>query len=109
MSLTMEELKARGLGLSEEFIDTYGPAVIAMSSQEALNLIELLANGKELEAWALVLEKKSGDDALAEFVTITAAWNAENQKNASSLALQKEAITALLKGCLIISLALVGL
>ena len=107
--MTLEELKAAGTGLSNEFLAEYGPAMLKMTTEEALNIIELLASGKEMDAWGLVLEKKSGADAVADAMAITASWNDANKANAESLALQKKALTALLSGILTIALALVGL
>lgn len=107
--MTLEELKAAGLGLADEFIDEYYPLLAKMGIDELLDLIALIASGKEMEAWGIVLEQKSGADALAEAKAITASWNHANKANAESLALQKKAITAILSGVLTITLALVGL
>ena len=107
--MTLEELKTKMTGLSDEFLAEYGPILLKMSTAEALSLISLIASGKEVEAWALVLAQKTGPDALAEAQAMTVSWNEANRANADSLALQKKAITAILGGVLSIALAMVGL
>ena len=105
----MEELQDQAKGLSADFISAYGPAILAMSNKEIISLIELIASGKEIEAWGLVLEQKHGPDVVAEFKAITAGFNSANKANADSIALQKSAITSIMRGVLAIALTLVGL
>jgi hypothetical protein len=107
--MTIDELKDSLKGVSVEFINEYGPTLLTMSKAELLDLVELIASGKELEAWGQIVAQQSGSEALSEAKAITSAWNEANAANAASIALQTKAITALLGGVLTIALALVGL
>ena len=87
----------------------YGPALIAMTAQEFADWLDMLINGKTMDAWRAVTAKLSNADLVAAWSDVKENWEAANEKNADRIALQRAAAMAVLKVLLAASLAMVGL
>lgn len=107
--MTLDELLAKVPEQWRPVAAEYGPALLAMTAAELWAWIDLLAKGKQAEAYAAVLAKMGGAEIVAEWNQLAAEWSAVNAQNAAKVDLSKRAIAGILKVLLTISLALVGL
>lgn len=96
----------------EEFrpiVAEYGPAFLAMTKEQVVAWIILVAKGNTDEAYERVLAALPNQDLLAEWRKTNAKWKQENFSEARRQAVIREAGGAILKVLLSIALALVGL
>jgi len=87
----------------------YGPALIKMTAEEFCAWLDLLAQGKSFEAWRALVEKLDRAELLESWRKLMDKWDEANARNADRLALQRQAIMAVLKVLLGAALAMVGL
>ena len=87
----------------------YGLALLKMGVDELWAWIDLLAKGKEAEAYEVVLAKMDNADVLSEWSKLNQAWAVENARNAASMDLQRRAMNALLSALLTVAVVMVGL
>ena len=87
----------------------YGPALLKMGKEELWEWIKLLLNGRNREAYRVVLQKMSNAELSTEWDRLDAKWQAANVANREDVELQKAALNALLKALLMVAVALVGL
>ncbi len=107
--MTIDDLLAKVPESVRPVAAQYGPALLAMSSEELWAWVTLLIAGNTRAAFDAVLAKLSVADMLAEAQKNLDAWDKANAKNEANLALQREALMALLKALLVVALAAVGL
>ena len=87
----------------------YGPALLAMSADELWRWIDLLAKGSVTEAYSAILHKLDNAGLVSEWGKIGLDWQAANERNTGRLAIQREAVLAVLRVLLAVALTLVGL
>jgi len=107
--MTLDELKTKVPASYQPWVESYGPAFLAMTATEIKAWIELLIRGDALEAYKQVLSKMTNTDLLAEWDKRNAAWQTANDANAARLEMQRAAAVAACKILLGIALAVVGL
>jgi len=107
--MTQDELLAKLPAGLRPWGVTYGPAFLAMTSDEVKAWLERILKGDTIGAYQQVLDKLPKGAFLAEGETLADRWQAQNERNADSIALQKAALTAVVKVLLGIALAAVGL
>ena len=107
--LTLEELLAKVPEPLRPAVAKYGPALAAMTVQELWAWIELLVNGQTRAAWDRVVQGLGFEETVAALDESNANLAKLNAANATSLALQREAILAVLRVLLGAALAMVGL
>ena len=107
--LTLEELLAKVPEPLRPAVAKYGPALAAMTVQELWAWIELLVNGQTRAAWDRVVQGLGFEETLVALDESNANLAKLNAANAASLALQREAILAVLRVLLGAALAMVGL
>lgn len=87
----------------------YGPALVQWTTEELWQWIDLLARGKWEEAQASLLASLDEPDLLAEFESINEDMADANVINAQQRSMMRDAAIAILKGVMVIALAMVGL
>jgi len=80
-----------------DFITAYGVDIKAMTQDEVMAFINDIGNGKTVEAHRALLEKKSDDDAIAEWDNLINDTAEVNADNAAAIAKQKEMLATLVK------------
>ena len=106
---TLDKLLAKTPDLLKPVVQKYGPGLVAMTAQEFCAWLEMMINGDVEAAWAALLATMPNQALLEAWKTKAAEWDAANAKNAARVAIQKEAMVAVLKALLAGSLAWVGL
>ena len=107
--MNIDDLLAKTPESLRPVVARYGPALAAMTAEEFCDWLELLILGRDDEAWRKLLEKSDNLGLLEAWKTVAAKWDEANAVNARRVALQKEAMLAVLKILLAGSLAWVGL
>ena len=107
--MTLDELLQKVPEAWRPVVAEYGPALLTMSAEELWAWIRLLLAGREDQAYRVILERMDSDDLLAEWDKLSQRWQDANQRNAERVALQKEALLAVLRVLLSAAAALVGL
>lgn len=107
--MTIEEIKAKLPPEFQPIVDQYGPSLLAMSVADLWAWIDLLAKGDSAGAYKTLLSKLPNADLFAEANKLLDDWQKANEANKARVELQKAAATAVLKVCLAIALAAVGL
>ncbi len=106
--LTLDELIAKLPDAYKPWATQFGPAFLAMTSDEVMAWLNKVVRGDVLTAYKDVLAKLPNADLLNEWDTINAGWQAANDKYADRIALQKSAAVAIVKILLAIALAAAG-
>lgn len=108
-TITLEGLLEKTPMMLRPVVARYGPALVEMTIEEFSAWLDLIITGKDLAAWRAILAKLPGEGLLDAWAEIDADWNAANERNARRVALQREAVLAVLKVLLVASLSWVGL
>jgi len=106
--MILEELQAKLPPQFQPWIATYGPAFAAMTTAEFMAWLQLLTKGDVRKAYADLLTKLPGGSWKDEWAKMDAELYADNQDNAASITLQKQALVDVLKICATIGLAFFG-
>ena len=85
------------------------PALLAMGADEIKAWIQKLVQGDIEDAYAEILSKMDSPALVDEWTKLNAEWLSANMRNAERLAVQKNALGALVKILLAMALAAVGL
>jgi len=109
MKVTLDGLLAKTPDLLKPVVQKYGPSLVAMTAQEFCDWLEMMVAGDVDAAWRALLAKMPNAALLDAWTTKAAEWDAANERNAARVALQKEAMLAVLKVLLAASFAWVGL
>ena len=107
--MTLDELKAKLPEPLLPWVEQYGPAFLAMAGAEIQAWIDKLIRGDLYGAYADVFAKMDNPGRAAEWADLESDWKKANTSNAESMSLQKSALVGVLKICLTIALASVGL
>jgi hypothetical protein len=107
--LTLDGLLAKTPDLLKPIVTKYGPALAAMTALEFCDWLDLMLAGDVDAAWRRLLASMPNGDLLQAWKDKNAEWDAANERNAQRVALQKEAVLAVLKVLLVASLSWVGL
>ena len=107
--ITLDGLLARTPDRLKPVVAKYGPGLVAMTAQEFCDWLEMMINGDERAAWEALLAKMPNTALLDAWKKKADEWQAANEKNVARVALQKEAMLAVLKVLLAGVLAMVGL
>ena len=107
ITISLDGLLAKTPDLLKPIVVKYGPGLVAMTGQEFCDWLDLMLNGDTSAAWAALLKKMPNAALLDAWTTKAAEWDAANERNATRVALQKEATLFTLK--LLLGVALAGL
>jgi len=107
--MTLEELKAKLPAEIQPWVSQYGPAFIAMTTNEIAAWIDKVAAGDVCTAYKDVLKKLPNSDLMTAWDDLNAEWQTANVANNNRVKLQSEAVAAILRILLTIALASVGL
>jgi hypothetical protein len=89
-------------------VDQYGPAFAAMGKDAVWSWYNLILSGDIKAAYAQVLARLPDEALLDEWSKADAAWAAQNQTNADSIALQKAVLTKIVLALVAIAGAVAG-
>jgi len=109
ITIKLDGLLEKTPDLLKPVVAKYGPGLVAMTAQEFCDWLDLMINGEVDAAWTALLAKMPNAALLDAWNKKAEEWQAANEKNAARLALQREAMLAVLKVLLAASLAWVGL
>ncbi len=107
--MTIDELKAKVPEKLQPWVDEYGPALLAMTGDEFKAWLNRLIVGDIEAAYRSLLAKMDNSALLNEWDSLNADWTEANARNAERIALQKSALTALMRILLAVALAAAGL
>ena len=107
--MTTDELKAKVPEKLRPWVDSYGPALLAMSGEELKAWLDRLVRGDLEAAYTSILARMENSELMDEWTGLESQWKSANETNAQKLDLQRSALAALMKVLLAIALAGVGL
>ena len=107
--LSLDELAAKVPDAVKPAITKYGPQLLELTLTQVWQWVELLAEGRNYEAWQSLYAGKSEAAALAAGQQRLESWDAANAANAEATALQKQARDAIMSALLTALLSWVGL
>jgi hypothetical protein len=87
----------------------YAPALVEMTAEEFCAWLELLVLGRTYEAWESLMARQDNPGLLEAWRKAASEWDDANARNAERVALQRQALLAVLKVLLAAALAGVGL
>ena len=106
--LTVADLLARVPEKLRPWATEYAPVFLSMTGAELAAWLNRIIKGDVAGAYRDVLARMDAPAVLSEWDTLNAGWTAANVDNAASIALQKSALTALIKVLLAVALAAAG-
>jgi len=106
---TLDDLLDKTPDTFKPVVTKYAPKLVTWSIKQFWAWIELLALGKTHEAWNMLFEDMPSNEFLQAGNDITARLDAVQDANYHKVALQKEAISAILRVLVTITFAQVGL
>ncbi|MBE3117547.1 MAG: hypothetical protein IMZ50_02165 [Candidatus Atribacteria bacterium] len=109
MAMTLEELFAKVPPEFRPVVEEYGPALVAMTTAEALAWIMICFKGRVDEAYRVLLEKIPSSELSLEWAKLNDEWKTANIGEAARRALMREAGAGVLLILLRAALAMVGL
>ena len=104
----MEVLKQRLSPNLHPWADKYGEAMLAMTPEQTLAWIDLVAAGKVLDAYQAVVAHMGNEELIAEWHAIAKSWAAGMANQASLQAAQVQAVTIIVRALLLIAMAALG-
>lgn len=107
--MDIETLKTKVPEKLRPWVDEYGSAIVSMSGEELKAWLDRLVKGDIETAYRDILSKMDNPSVLAEWDGLNDDWAAANVRNAERIALQKSALTALMRILLAVALAAAGL
>jgi hypothetical protein len=97
MTITLDGLLAKTPDLLKPIVVKYGPGLVAMTAQEFCDWLDLMLGGDDSAAWAALLKKMPNAALLDAWKAKADEWDLANERNAARVALQKDAVIAVLK------------
>ena len=107
--MTLDELMDKVPEPWRPVVKQYGPALLSMGVEELWNWIDMAAQGNIELAYKSLLRRLDNSDLLKQWKATNDAWKAANKRNTLALAVQQEALAAILRASLSAALILVGL
>lgn len=107
--MTLEELQSKLPKEWRPIVAQYGPAFVAMTTEQAWEWLQVAARGDIYAAHRAILAKLPNGDLLAEWDRQSAEWSAANERNAARMAWQRDAMGAVMRVLVASALAMVGL
>ncbi len=106
--LTLDNVLARVPVQFRPWAASYAPIFMAMTGSEIMAWLDRIIKGDVVGAYRDMLSRMNAAQALSEWDALNAEWQQANTDNAASIALQKTALTAIMKVLLAIALAAAG-
>jgi hypothetical protein len=106
--MTLEELRLKVPVEWQPIVDQYGPALLAMTTEEIWAWLTRALQGDMYGSYKAILTKLPNADLLNAWQNNDRDWEAQNGTNAASIAWQKDALTAILRVLVVMATAVVG-
>ena len=104
----IEALKKRLAPQHHPWADKYGTAILAMSNEEMLGWVEMVAMGHMGAAYHAVVARMDNADLLAEWKVVEDSWKIITEHNIAERQTQRKALAFLVNAILPVALAAFG-
>ena len=86
--MTLDDLLAKTPEQFKPVVAQYGPALVEMTAKEFCAWLDLLINGRTVEAWKTIVSRLDNAGLMAAWESVNEKWEDANRENAAKLKLK---------------------